>query len=254
MTKTMLRTRTAKTNALINLNRKAKESVIEDVLNDPQTRVLTVLDVGLSQSFHEFLGMFWSFRVKYHWGLSIWGAKKDPRNLTDTEPQRQFGKVTVMNTIYKSLRVFKVPIFYNMTTQAQYSKDTLFSSQQLSLGGAYSIRGFSDTILGDMGILCQNELSIPLHSIIFPKPLATIVRRSGLTIFGGVDTGYARAQAGIKANGGRGEGAMTGMFFGVRHNSQYMTFDWTYAKPISAPDFIRKTKKEHYWNVTIKLL
>jgi hemolysin activation/secretion protein len=254
LSQNIFRTQQAKTNLSANLNHKDTDSFIEDVANEPGTRTLTVADIGLNQSLQGFLDGIWSFDLRYHRGLRFWGAPKDPDDLTDTEPQHQFEKTTFTGSLYKNFSFFGLPVSYRGTGRAQYSKDSLFSSEQLSIGGQYSVRGFSETILGDIGAILQNECSAPLHNLMLWKPLVDFVRPTGLQFFGGLDIGYARAKGGEKANGGRGEGTMTGAALGLRHYGELMNIEWVYAKPIKAPDFITKNEEEFYWNVTIKLL
>ena len=52
---------------------------------------------------------------------------------------------------------------------SQYSKDTLFGSEQFSVGGYYSVRGFRENyITGDSGYYLRNKINFNLGSLVLP--------------------------------------------------------------------------------------
>ena len=49
---------------------------------------------------------------------------------------------------------------YDFSLRAQYSKNILYGSEEISIGGPYSVRGFKKTGLsGNTGFYIRNELS-----------------------------------------------------------------------------------------------
>ena len=92
LTQTVFRTQRSKTSVSVNLRHRDTHSFIEDVVNEPGTQVMTVADVGVTQTLLGWLGATWSFDVRVHRGLRFWGAPKDPADLTPMEPRFQFEK------------------------------------------------------------------------------------------------------------------------------------------------------------------
>ena len=65
----------------------------------------------------------------------------------------------------------KIGLNYTLTLDSQYSLDTLYGSNQFSIGGEYTIRGFREgTISGDNGYYIRNDLRMSLQQL-FPRAL-----------------------------------------------------------------------------------
>lgn len=89
---------------------------------------------------------------------------KDGNELRDNNnnPIVKLEPITVRN---------KIPLSYTITIDSQYSWDTLHSTNQMSLGGEYSVRGFKEnSISGDNGYTIRNDIRINLQHL-FPKVL-----------------------------------------------------------------------------------
>jgi hemolysin activation/secretion protein len=92
-------------------------------------------------------------------GTDWFGAKKDTVHDTTT-PRAQFYKGTLTAS-------YSYPLTHSLllssTVFGQWSNDTLYGSQRLSIGGEYSVRGFKDTsISGDQGYYWRNDLTYTL--------------------------------------------------------------------------------------------
>ena len=75
LTQTVFRTQRSKP-VSVNLRHRDTHSFIEDVVNEPGTQVMTVADVGLSQTLLGWLGATWSFDVRVHQGLRFGGRRR----------------------------------------------------------------------------------------------------------------------------------------------------------------------------------
>ena len=65
----------------------------------------------------------------------------------------------------------KINLNYTLTFDGQYSWNTLYGTDQFSVGGEYTVRGFREgTISGDNGYYVRNDLRIGLQQL-FPKVL-----------------------------------------------------------------------------------
>lgn len=88
--------------------------------------------------------------VEYSQGLRIFNASKEGA-LT-----RNFSKWTLSMNFTK---FFSTSMRYNFSGLAQYTPDLLYSIEQLSIGGAYSVRGFGKEIIrGERGGYGRNEI------------------------------------------------------------------------------------------------
>ena len=62
-----------------------------------------------------------------------------------------------------------IPMTYGFSGFAQHSNDLLYSVEQLSIGGAYSVRGFQKLgITGNRGWYTRNDLSFPINEYFSP--------------------------------------------------------------------------------------
>ena len=65
----------------------------------------------------------------------------------------------------------KINLNYTLSFDSQYSWNTLYGTDQFSIGGEYTIRGFrNENISGDNGYYIRNDLSVSLQQL-FPKIL-----------------------------------------------------------------------------------
>ena len=95
-------------------------------------------------------------------GLTLLGAVKDSPNLPNAAPHHQFNKLEVNGLLRQSLS-------QNWTwlsqAKAQYTSVGLMGSEQLSVGGDDTVRGFSPSIAqGDKGFYWRNQASHPCLS------------------------------------------------------------------------------------------
>ena len=68
---------------------------------------------------------------------------------------------------------------YTMRFRSQFTDQRLFGTDQFSIGGRYSVRGFSgeETLRGDSGYYVQNEWALPF-------------RKQQITPYVGIDIGH----------------------------------------------------------------
>lgn len=139
------------------------ESEVEDTINQASTFRLTVLRGGLNHSFGTSWGSF-SASLGFHRGVSWGNAKTDPSDLADDEPHARFEKYVVAGSFYRPSIWRHWPVSFRTNAQVQYAKKSLYSSERLGIGGVFSIRGTSESLSGERGILIRNDLSTPLSA------------------------------------------------------------------------------------------
>jgi len=104
---------------------------------------------------HSYSGEFFDYYTKFmiNQGLS---GKKDSDSKEDidfTKYQLDLG----FNKYFNTLNNLK----YNFYLRGQYSNYNLFGTEEISMGGVYSVRGFNDAGLsGNKGFYVRNELSM----------------------------------------------------------------------------------------------
>lgn len=185
------------------------ESYMSDSLIDTSSYRLS--KTGLSLDYTYRSAEFFSFiLVKYIQGTD-WFGNHNPTALD--EKYSAFQLDTSIMTSFDPLR-------YKLNFHGQYSNDQLFNVNQLSIGGAYSVRGYqSDGLSGNSGYYLRNELSYPS----FAKELIPFV---DLTPYIALDTGYIRKEA--DSDGGR----LLSSSVGLQANKYGFFADLFYSMPL----------------------
>ncbi|WP_375634961.1 MULTISPECIES: ShlB/FhaC/HecB family hemolysin secretion/activation protein [unclassified Bartonella] len=131
---------------------------------DVSSRKLAIATFELDHS-RKWLGGELSAHIGFHKGLAILGAydDKEQENTTKNSPKGQFSKLSFSLGYVRSFSLKQYNFRYNTLFSGQLSPDTLFSSEQISLGGSSSVRGVREAIYyGNNGAFWRNELSLLL--------------------------------------------------------------------------------------------
>lgn len=248
----LLRGRRQSLSAWTQLNLKETESFIEDVKSEVGSRRMTVLKAGLGQTWSSFLG-YLNASAGYHRGLGFLGAKGDEGPSTPFTPRAQFEKIDASLSLYKPFRALGQNVHFKTLMGGQYSFAPLYSSEQIVIGDAYSVRGFKErSAFGDHGFYASNELGLSLPGFITEAwGINTAVRKTEW--FGGFDVGQVRHFGGKAANFGQGEAFLTGWATGLRYNGRRMNGEVTYSQSVHTEDFIG-ISQEVYATLGLKLL
>ncbi|WP_375683104.1 MULTISPECIES: ShlB/FhaC/HecB family hemolysin secretion/activation protein [unclassified Bartonella] len=131
---------------------------------DVSSRKLAIATFELDHS-RKWLGGELSAHIGFHKGLAILGAydDKEQENTTKNSPKGQFSKLSFSLGYVRPFSLKQYNFRYNTLFSGQLSPDTLFSSEQISLGGSSSVRGVREAIYyGNNGAFWRNELSLLL--------------------------------------------------------------------------------------------
>ncbi|WP_156851663.1 ShlB/FhaC/HecB family hemolysin secretion/activation protein [Bartonella refiksaydamii] len=129
---------------------------------DVSSRKLAIATFELDHS-RKWLGGELSAHIGFHKGLAILGAYDDKEQETSTKnaPKGQFSKLSFSLNYMRPISFHQYNFRYNTLFSGQLSPDTLFSSEQMSLGGSSSVRGVREAIYyGNNGVFWRNELSL----------------------------------------------------------------------------------------------
>lgn len=153
---------------------KKSASYLNDSKLENSERRLTIGNVGLTLSNYFKNGVNIYLKPSYSRGLKILNAKQDLKNLSSATAKAQFDVFKLYASVSKRLIIpiktkIKIPIDVATQMEAQFSKQTLFGTEQFSVGGYYSVRGFRETyITGDSGYYLRNRANISLASLMLP--------------------------------------------------------------------------------------
>lgn len=143
------------------LTKKKSRNYIEEQKLAVSSRELTVLDLGVTLS-REILGGSSSFNLGYSRGLKALGALEDTPGQDSNLPSAQFNKYVLNASWYRPFTVFDDhAMTWSSQLSAQASPNTLFGSEQMSIGGIYSVRGFhEESLANDDGYFIRNDLTL----------------------------------------------------------------------------------------------
>lgn len=142
------------------LDRKSTETRFEDVLVDVSSYKTTQAQFEISHDRFQPWGQI-SSSYSYVKGLDSYGARDDNyftvENGFDNEARLQFEKHVIASRLNYYLDDPRY--WYSFNIHLQYSDDILFTSDQLSLGNSYTVRGYAPALSGSSGWYMRHEIS-----------------------------------------------------------------------------------------------
>ncbi|WP_456295098.1 ShlB/FhaC/HecB family hemolysin secretion/activation protein [Vibrio sp. AK197] len=138
-----------------NLSHRRENNYLLGTKLDSSSRNLTHFSVGMELSTRVGQG-FITVMPKYSKGTTWFNALGDSGR-SNGAPVSKFDKAELtLSYTYPLLPAVR----YSSTLFAQWSNDTLFGNQRMSIGGEYSVRGFKSVSLsGDEGYYWRNEVN-----------------------------------------------------------------------------------------------
>ena len=154
------RNQTSKTSIQAQALRKERHNYIDDEEIGVQQQKTTAVEVGLKH--RQYAGNTQADLYGYYRkGVGGWGAEKQSweDGITNGTPRY---------SLWGFQMSLKVPVgkgMYSFRLVGQYAPMKLSSSEQLSIGGRYTVRGFDgeQSLSGERGAYMQHEFSYPLH-------------------------------------------------------------------------------------------
>lgn len=158
----------------------------------------------------------------------------------NTTPKAQFDVFKLYANFSKRFTLLKInaPVTFVSEMNGQYAKQTLFGSEQFSVGGYYSVRGFRENYInGDSGYYFRNKINFNIGSLIAPftknqndkqqgffsKNLAHLNKFSVEPFY---DYGYVKNKFVDNGAGGRLAGAGIKTLFSSRYFNAALTYSW----------------------------
>lgn len=202
------------------------------------SRNLTVFDLDGNYNTG-LLGGVLSLDLGYARGLNALGALNDPGYLPKDSPHAQFGKIKYGFSFSRPFRLWGRDASYTSQLSGQKAQDVLYGSEQITIGGLYSVRGFvRNTLAGDDGYYWRNEISVR-------QPVTVAGETVSARIYAGIDTGRVSNRAPNIP-----EGSLTGMAIGVATAWKGITFELFNTRPLNLPSSMSKESSQTWFRVS----
>ncbi|MEZ2309575.1 ShlB/FhaC/HecB family hemolysin secretion/activation protein [Paraburkholderia sp. RCC_158] len=157
------------------LSKRFGESFIDGTDIPTQRRNNTFIEAGLTDR-HYFGTSQFDGTLAYRQGIGGLGATPDPH---PDGPTYRYHLAVLDTNLSVPFAVSKQNFHYVTTVHAQFTNDTLFYLDDLTIGSRYTVRGFDgETMLAaEKGFYWRNELQMPLG-------------QTGQTLYTGIDYGH----------------------------------------------------------------
>ncbi len=204
------------------------------------SRNLSVLDVGVDYST-----VVWGGAISGNFGVSrglkIFDAQEDVSGIPDDSPHAQFTLFKIGGNYNKPFEAFAQKLSWNSALTAQYSLHGLYGSEQISIGGIYSVRGFyNESIAADDGFYLRNDLSTQI-------PVGAFAGyETRLKPYLGLDVGYVRPK--IEGNSG---GTLAGAAVGATLTAGPFNLDGFLSRAIVHRSSIENEGVLGFWRATL---
>lgn len=241
MQRVLTRDQTSKLTLTGTVNHKVSRNYIEGSLLTTGSPRLSDVTFNLTSVFLA-LGGSWSTDIGFSQGTTWFGVQPLPNAGEDTVPTPRGKRLTAAATHGRSWDIAGRALSWSSALQGQYSPDYLYGSEQTSIGGLFTVRGYDGaSIAGDRGMTWRNELS---SSFVVPGTENVIGR---LLPYVAVDVGR------IFGRDGQRSGTLSGAALGLRAVGARVSFDLAVAKPLHTSAWVRRNFDVDKTAVYVKL-
>lgn len=235
------------------LSAKKTASYLNQQKIETSERKLSILNLSISATRYFKNGATLYLKPSYSRGLKILNAKQDPSGIAAETPSAQFQSYKLYTSLSKRFTIPKTNIPFSFTSEfnGQISKNTLFGSEQISVGGYYSVRGYRENfITGDHGFYSRNSLSFDVKDLLpnlTSKPSFLLEKSyqylNRISIKPFYDYGMVRSKFG--SSNGRMSG--TGMEIIMnRHENSFFEASLTLSKGLNRSKLTTTNRREDY--------
>ena len=204
------------------------------------SRGLTVLDLESSLTTG-FAGGSLTLDLGIANGLKNLGAMNDPLNLPVSAPRAQFQKLKFGFNFSRPFSLRGMDASFNSRMTSQSSEVALYGSEQISIGGISSVRGFvKNTLSGDNGYYLRNEFSVTPTWEIGEQTIAS-------RLYLGYDTGEVR-----NIIPGVPQGRLSGVTLGISSSWGNFSLDLFNSRALTLPSNMLKEDSQTWALVSYK--
>ncbi|WP_244849996.1 ShlB/FhaC/HecB family hemolysin secretion/activation protein [Caballeronia sp. SL2Y3] len=216
------------------LSKRFGASFIDDTEIVLQHRNNTFFETGLTDR-HYFGGAQFDGSLAYRQGINEFGATGDPSQPADANiaptpatkpsgPTYLFHMAMIDANLSVPFAIASQPLRYVTTFHGQYTNDTLFYIDDLTIGSRYTVRGFDgeQMLAGEKGFYWRNELQAPIG-------------KTGQTLYAGIDYGHVFGPNTAFLAGTQLVGAVIGIRGGVPSKYAGFSYDLFAGTPLYKP-------------------
>ncbi|RQQ00404.1 ShlB/FhaC/HecB family hemolysin secretion/activation protein [Burkholderia stagnalis] len=184
--------------AQVRLSRRFGQSFIEDTEIPQQRRNNTFIEFGLTDR-HYFGNAQFDGTLAYRQGIGAFGAQDDSL-AADGGPTYRYKMAVLDANLSVPFAIAQQPFRYVTTFHGQYTGNTLYYIDDLTIGSRYTVRGFDgETMLAAArGFYWRNELQAPIG-------------QTGLAAYAGLDYGRVWGPQPVALVGTQLAGAVIGV-------------------------------------------
>ncbi len=227
---------TSKTQLGFELAHRRDRNYLMGSLLTSSSRNLTDFSLNLTYSTR-FKAGFLTLSPALNRGVSWFGAEQDTGK-HPASPQAEYNKATLFASFILPLTN---QLSYATSAYGQWTDNTLYGSQRISLGGEYSVRGFKQqSISGDRGFYWRNEVNTQLLN----SPdwgLTTAILA--------LDIGALHPDKSDPFE----RGQLTGSAFGLGHSYKRLHSSLMVGAPIHSPSWLKTDSYSLYYRINIKI-
>lgn len=216
------------------LSKRFGASFIDDTEIELQHRNNTFFEAGLTDR-HYFGAAQFDGTLAYRQGIGGFGAAPDPSLPPDSYiaptpatkpdgPTYRFHLAVLDANLSVPFAIASQPLRYVTTFHGQYTNDTLFYIDDLTIGSRYTVRGFDgeQMLAGEKGFFWRNELQASIG-------------KTGQTLYAGIDYGRVFGPNTAFLAGTQLVGAVVGIRGGVPSKYAGLSYDMFAGTPIYKP-------------------
>jgi hemolysin activation/secretion protein len=224
-----------------NLTVKDSKNYLGGELLGVSSRKLSVFDLGGTAST-AVLGGALSVDLGYSRGLGIAGALHDADGLDPTAPRAQFGKVTLNANWMRPFKIGSLDAGVSSSLTGQYARDTLYGTEQMLVGGPYTVRGFyNNTLSGDHGAYLRNE--------VFVRPVLPLFGQElPLRLYAGLDVGHVKNKVAAIP-----DGTLSGAALGLNIAWKRTSLDVSATRALHEPHTFRREGTQTWVRLNIEI-
>ncbi|MBW1253365.1 ShlB/FhaC/HecB family hemolysin secretion/activation protein [Pantoea allii] len=211
-----------KTGVQIGLNHYSSHNYLNDAPLVSSSRKLSSLQFGLNHT-QKIAGGVATLNPSFSRGMPWFDAESD-EGKNGNLPKAEFRKWSISASYQKPLTN---KLWWLSSLYGQWSPDTLYGSERLTLGGDSSVRGFKEQYLsGDVGGYLRNELDYSLF---------TLPGLGDVTALAAVDGGWLRSDP----QNQQFTGTLWGGAVGLGTRNQHFYTQYTVGIPLSYPGYLQ---------------
>lgn len=157
------RSQTQKNRWQFRVGKRWNNAYIDDTEIQVQKRNTTFFELGWIHT-HYFGAAQLDMTFANRWGSALLGAKDNPPGRTPDYPTYMYSLQSLDATFVMPFQVVGKSVTYLSTLRAQHTRSPLYLTDQFTIGGRYTVRGFDGelTLAGESGFYLRNELNFPI--------------------------------------------------------------------------------------------